>query len=72
MGNFSKSFCGKSPFKKEDPTDDEKKKQTFTVGNASLEQLKKWKNNPKATSTMSSGELAAMNARIKELTAQSQ
>ena len=71
MGNFSKSFCGKSPFKKEDPPiDEEKKKQTFTVGSASLEQLKKWKNNPKATSTMSAGEISAMNARIKELTAQ--
>ena len=45
-------------------------KKGFTVANASLEQLKKWKKNPKATSTMSSGELAAMNARIKELTAQ--
>ena len=69
MGNFSKSFCSKSPFKKEDPTE-EKEQKVFTVGNASLEQLKKWKNNPKATSTMSAGEISAMNARIKELTAQ--
>ena len=55
----------RSPFKAVDPA-----KEGFTVANASLEQLKKWKKNPKATSTMSSGELAAMNARIKELTAQ--
>ena len=51
----------RSPFKAE---------EGFTVANASLEQLNRWKKNPKATSTMSSGELGAMNARIKELTEQ--
>ncbi len=54
----------RSPFKAVDP-----EKKVFTVANASLEQLKKWKKNPKATSTMSSGEISAMNARIQELTA---
>ena len=26
MGNFSKSFCSKSPFKKEEPTEEKEKK----------------------------------------------
>ena len=51
----------KSPLKADTQT------KGMTVANADLKTLKKWKSNPKATETMSSCEIMAINARIKEL-----